>query len=111
MVPIWLNIFQDCPNNHNENSAPATAIGTVKMIINGSIKLSNCAASIKNISNKAKPKANNVLELLSTKSLDSPPKSVVKDSSKTLSFIRSMASIPSLMVFPGAKFAETVADM
>jgi hypothetical protein len=27
--------------------APATAIGTVKIMINGSIKLSNCAAKIK----------------------------------------------------------------
>jgi hypothetical protein len=46
--------------------------GTVKIMINGSIKLSNCAAKIKNINNKANPNANEVLELLSTKSLDSP---------------------------------------
>jgi hypothetical protein len=46
-VPIWLNIFQVWSNSHKENKAPATAIGTVKIIINGSMKLSNCAASIK----------------------------------------------------------------
>jgi hypothetical protein len=42
----------------------------------GSIKLSNCADKIKENSNNANPKANEVLELLSTKSLS--PKSVVK---------------------------------
>ncbi|MNE36670.1 hypothetical protein D3C80_1304890 [compost metagenome] len=47
MVPIWLKIFQVCPKSQSENKAPATAIGTVKIIINGSIKLSNCAAKIK----------------------------------------------------------------
>jgi hypothetical protein len=57
-------------NNHNENKAPA--MGTVKIMMKGSIKLSNCADKIKKISNNANPKANEVLELLSTKSLDSP---------------------------------------
>jgi hypothetical protein len=48
-------------NNHNENKAPATAIGTVKIMMNGSIKLSNCADKIKKISSsKANPKANEV---------------------------------------------------
>ncbi|MNG01680.1 hypothetical protein D3C84_846720 [compost metagenome] len=98
-------------NNHKENNAPATAIGTVKIIINGSIKLSNCAARIKKINNKANPKAKEVFELLSTKSLDSPLRSVVKLSSRTLALIRSISSIPSLILFPGAKPAETVADI
>jgi hypothetical protein len=47
-------------------------MGTVKIMMKGSIKLSNCADKIKKISNNANPKANEVLELLSTKSLDSP---------------------------------------
>ena len=77
----------------------------------GSIKLSNCAAKIKNINNKASPKAKEVLELLSTKSRDSPPKSVVKESSSTLAFISFIASIPSLILLPGESPAETVADI
>ncbi len=81
------------------------------MIMKGSTKLSNCAANIKKISNNASPKAKAVLELLSTKSLDSPPKSVVKVSSRTFDLISFMASIPSLILLPGAKPAETVADM
>ena len=75
------------------------------------MKLSNCAAKIKNINSKANPKAKEVFELLSTKSLDSPPKSVVNVSSSTLALICSMASIPSLILLPGASAAETVADM
>ena len=98
-------------NNHNENKAPATAIGTVNIIIIGSMKLSNCAARIKKINTNANPKAKDVLELLSTKSLDSPPKSVVKLSSNTLALISSIASIPSPILFPGANPAETVADI
>jgi hypothetical protein len=43
-------------NNHNENKAPA--MGTVKIMMKGSIKLSNCADKIKKISNNANPKAN-----------------------------------------------------
>ena len=45
-------MFHVCPKSQSEKTAPATAIGTVSIIINGSIKLSNCAASNKNISNK-----------------------------------------------------------
>ncbi|MNR09078.1 hypothetical protein D3C85_1252670 [compost metagenome] len=47
MVPIWLKIFQLWPHNQSDKNAPATAIGTVKMIIIGSLKLSNCAERIK----------------------------------------------------------------
>jgi hypothetical protein len=38
-------LTKDIPSliKYNENKAPATAIGTVKIMINGSIKLSNCA--------------------------------------------------------------------
>src|SRR5690554_5350819 len=104
-------MFQLWPNSYNENNAPATAIGTVKIIIKGSIKLSNCADRIKNISSNAKQNAYRVLELLSTKSLDSPPKSVVKDSSSTLSLISFIAAIPSPILCPLAKLAETVADI
>ena len=73
------------------------------------MKLSNCAAKIKNINSKANPNAKAVFELLSTKSLDSPPKSVVKLSSSTLALISFIASIPSLILLPGARPAETVA--
>ena len=81
------------------------------MIIIGSLKLSNCAAKIKYTNNNAKPNANKVLEELSWKSLDSPLKSVVKLSSKTLAATASIASIPSPILLPGAKPAETVAEI
>ena len=47
IIPIWLNTFKLCPNQCRLSNAPVTAIGTVSMMINGSLKLSNCAARIK----------------------------------------------------------------
>ena len=42
------------------------ANGTVSMIVNGSRKLSNCAASTRYIRTSASPNANNIFEELST---------------------------------------------
>ena len=56
--------------------------GTVIIIINGSIKLSNCAARTKKISTNASRNANKVLEELSAKSLEAPASDVSNVSSK-----------------------------
>jgi hypothetical protein len=53
----------------------------LRIMMKGSMKLSNCAARIKISITKPIQNAKAVFEL-STKSLDSPPKSVVKVSSK-----------------------------
>jgi hypothetical protein len=45
IAPIWLKIFMDEPKSFRPSIAPATASGTVVMIMNGCLKLSNCAAS------------------------------------------------------------------
>ncbi len=73
------------------------ASGTVNMMINGSIKLSNCAARIRKISASASMKAKLVLLELSAKSLDEPESEVVKDGSSTwcsnfLHFLYSIAN-------------------
>ena len=47
MIPIWLKMFMVCPKYHKATIAPINANGTVNMMINGSRKLSNCAASTK----------------------------------------------------------------
>ena len=47
IIPISENIFRVCPKSHKNINAPAIAKGTVIMIIKGSLKLSNCAASTK----------------------------------------------------------------
>jgi hypothetical protein len=81
------------------------------MMMKGSMKLSNCAARIKNINTKANPKAKAVFELLSTKSRDSPPKSVVKVSSKnfSLNVVHCINSVA--YTFAWSKTAEIVAAM
>ena len=109
MIPICEKIFIVCPNTHKLSTAPANASGTVIIIINGSIKLSNCAASTKKISTNASINANEVLEELSAKSLEAPESEVSNDSSKTLSAIFSISAIPSPIVLPGASPACTVA--
>ena len=44
-IPIWLKMLIVWSKYQSETSAPASASGTVSMIVNGSRKLSNCAAS------------------------------------------------------------------
>ena len=43
IIPICEKILNVCPNIQSESIAPANASGTVIMMMNGSIKLSNCA--------------------------------------------------------------------
>ena len=47
IIPIFEKMFNVWSNIYKLNNAPANASGTVNIIMNGSIKLSNCAASIK----------------------------------------------------------------
>ena len=61
------------------------ANGTVTMMINGSTKLSNCAARMRNINPSASKNAKLVLLELSAKSLDEPDNDVAKLSSVNLS--------------------------
>ena len=95
MIPISENIFNVCPNTFNVKTAPASARGTVIMMINGSRKLSNCADRIRKIRPNARKKAKAVLDELSAKSREAPLKDVAKDSSKTLSAIRCISAMPS----------------
>ena len=44
-MPIWLKRFSVPPETQRPSSAPVTASGTVSMMTNGWMKLSNCAAS------------------------------------------------------------------
>ncbi len=111
IIPIWENMFSVCPNNHKVNTAPAMANGTVIIIINGSTKLSNCAARIKKIKPSANKNAKLVLLLLSAKSLEEPDREVAKLSSSSLSAIDCISLMPSPIVLPGARPAETVADL
>ena len=87
------------------------AIGTVSMMMNGSRKLSNCAARIRYINRSASTSAKEVFELLSAKSRDGPYKAVWNDSFRTFLEIFCISAIPSPMVRPGAREAETVADL
>ena len=47
MIPIWLKMFIVMSPKYMKMSAPAMANGTVSMMVNGSLKLSNCAARIR----------------------------------------------------------------
>ena len=46
-IPISEKIFNVCPKICSDSNAPAIAVGTVSIIMNGSRKLSNCAERIK----------------------------------------------------------------
>jgi hypothetical protein len=109
MIPIWEKIFSDCPKTDKLITAPASARGTVIMMIKGSTKLSNCAASTRKINTRAKRKAFCVLEELSAKSLEDPLRLVVNDSSSTFFEMRSISLMPSPSVLPLAKPADTMA--
>ena len=47
IIPIWLKMFMVMLLKYMKIKAPAMASGTVSMIINGSLKLSNWAARIR----------------------------------------------------------------
>ena len=47
MIPIWLNTFMVMSLKYMNIKAPVMASGTVTMMTNGSLKLSNCAARIR----------------------------------------------------------------
>ena len=111
IIPICEKIFSVWLNNHNESTAPAMANGTVTMMVKGSIKLSNCAASTRKISTSARIKAKEVLPELSAKSRDEPLSDVVNVSSSNFFEISCMAFIPSPTVLPGASPDEMVADL
>ena len=107
--PIWLKIFIVTSKYHIKRSAPVSARGTVIITISGSLKLSNWAARTRKIRIRASMKANIRLDELSWKSFESPARAVRKESSRTSSAILSISSIPSLIVFPGARPADIVA--
>ena len=95
IIPIWLYIFIVIPNSHINSSAPKRASGTVNIITNGSLKLSNCAAITRKMSKMASPNANKRLDELSRKFLDSPSRAVLNVSSSTSFAMRSISSSPS----------------
>jgi hypothetical protein len=76
---IWLKIFK-FDQTTTMRIKPCNG-HELRIIMKGSMKLSNCAARIK--ISTTKPIQNAKQCLLSTKSLDSPPKSVVNVSSRT----------------------------
>ncbi len=55
-MPIWLNRLSVPPVSARPTSAPSTASGTVSMIVNGCTKLSNCAASTRYTTSRARVK-------------------------------------------------------
>ncbi len=51
--PMREKMLSDCPNTHSETTAPNTASGTESRMVNGSTKLSNCAASTRKMNASA----------------------------------------------------------
>ncbi len=76
MLPIWEKMFNVSPLTHSDSTAPASASGTVSIIVRGSIQLSNCAARIRYTRTSANRKANNKLDELSRKSREGPVSAV-----------------------------------
>ena len=108
---ISLKMFMVTPNTHMKKRAPNNASGTVNMMMSGSLKLSNWAASTRKIRIRARPKAKNRLDELSWNSFDSPARAVRKVSSSTSAAMRSISSRPWPMVYPFWRPDDTVAEI
>ena len=113
--PVFQGVDTDLKLNKPElkidSTAPAMARGTVNIMTSGSIKLSNCAASTRNIRASASRNAKSVFPELSEKSREAPASEVAKLSSNNLSAMSSIALIPSPNVRPSARPAEIVAAL
>ena len=107
--PICEKMLSVSPLTHNDSTAPASASGTVNIIVSGSIQLSNCAARIRYTSIRARMNAKSKLEELSRKSRDGPVSAVEYRSSSCCFVIDSIAVMPSAIVLPGARPALIVA--
>ena len=75
-MPIWLNRLSVPPVSHRPISAPSTPSGTVSMITNGWMKLSNCAASTRYTISSASAKVSSTAPPAAWYSRDSPFQSI-----------------------------------
>src|SRR6185436_16914194 len=98
----------EMPCSHMPTAAPTIASGTVVMITNGNVKLSNCAASTRNTTSSA-PASVQYIDWLDFKySLASPSKDSLALAGNCVStaFVKKSTAWP--IEYPGASPALTV---